>query len=175
MAEPERPDHPAPNPRISAAEHAATTNLAAFLHWLRAVHGLCLAPRDSPPDTLRAWAETSPETASAIILRFAGPGFASARLAAGLLLQADLRPDDRILVMIEGAEPDWLPEALQATQGRAMTAAEATVLIAEEMPEQLPQGVRRVILTGGGAAPAAADITVSRSADWTYPRESKAD
>ena len=147
-----------------------TTNLAAFRHWLQAVHGIVFDAGNAP---LRAWAEADPQTAATLILHFAGPGFASARLAAGLLLQADLRPDDRILLL--GPEPDWLPQALEATQGRAETVSAATVLIADCPPDVPPPNLRRVILTGGTAATFPPEITVSRPEDWTYPRESSAD
>jgi hypothetical protein len=163
------------NPSDSVAEHQATTNLAAFLHWLRAVNGLRLQPHDSPEQTLQAWAEADPTRAASLILRFAGDGFASARLAAGLLLRADLRPDDHILTAITGASPGWLPQALQATRGRAATAAQATVLVTDAMPATLPPGIRRVILTGPAEAAAPPGVTLSRSADWIYPRESSAD
>jgi hypothetical protein len=157
------------HPGMSDAECSATSNRAAFLHWLRAVHGI-------QPDrggALRAWAEANPATASTLILQFAGPGFSSARLAAGLLLQADLRPDDRILVL--GAAPVWLPEALDATQGHANTLDAATVLIADRLPDILPPSLRRLILVGGAAANVPPEITVSRPEDWTYPSESSAD
>jgi hypothetical protein len=154
----------------SQAERAATGNRAAFLHWLSAVHGLRLGPEDG---ALSAWAEADPKTAATLIRSFAGPGFASARLAAGLLLEADLRPDDRILLL--GEEPDWLAQALDATQGRAETAAEATVLITDRRPEALPPRLRRLILMGGMTLTVPPEITVTRPEDWTYPSESSAD
>ena len=132
------------------------------------------ALRDPLEEALRAWAEADPTQAAPLILRFAGDGFASARLAAGLLLQADLRPDDLILTAITGAAPDWLPQALQATQGRTPTEAQATVLVTDAMPQTLPPGIRRVILLGSAQAVAPPGVTLSRSADWTYPRESSA-
>jgi hypothetical protein len=159
---------PYPHRDPSPAERAATTNRAAFLHWLRAVHGIMVDPADA---ALHAWAEADPR-ASALILHFAGPDFVSARLAAGLLLQADLRPDDRILVL--GREPDWLPQALAATQGRIDRASAATVLITDHQPNSLPPDLRRVILIGGAATSLPPEITVSRPEDWTYPRESSA-
>ena len=161
---------PHTHPGTSAAEQEATTNRAAFLRWLRAVHGIALAPADA---AIRAWATDDPQTATALILGFAGADFASARLAAGLLLQADLRPDDRLLVL--GAAPDWLPQALAVTRGRATTPAEATVLIAGHWPETMPPKLRRVILLGGAPVDSPSDITVSRPEDWTYPSESSAD
>jgi hypothetical protein len=126
---------------------------------------------DPSDAALRAWAEADPH-AGALILRFAGRDFTSARLAAGLLLQAELRPDDRILVL--GQDPAWLTQALAATRGRAETASAATVLIADRTPDSLPPTIRRVILIGGWAMPAAPEITVSRPEDWTYPSESTA-
>jgi hypothetical protein len=170
MAEPPPPNSPKPTPDIPAPERDATTNRAAFLHWLLAVHGIALAPGDS---ALRAWAEADPPTATALVIHFAGAGFASARLAAGLLLQADLRPDDRILVL--GPDPDWLPQALGATRGRAATPGEATVLVADHRPRTLPPKLRRAILLSGATLSLPPEITVSRPEDWTYPSESSAD
>ena len=158
------------NPDPTPAERVATSNRAAFLQWVGAVHGLRLGPEDG---ALRAWAEAHPETAVALILQFAGPGFPSARLAAGLLLQADLRPDDRVLVL--GEEPSWLAQALDATQGLARTPAEATVLITDHRPGALPPRLRRLILMGGVMMTVPPEITVTRPDDWTYPRESSAD
>jgi hypothetical protein len=89
------------------------------------------------------------------------------------LLQADLRPDD--LIFVAGQGPDWLPQALQATRGRAESSLEATVLIADYPPKTLPPKLRRVILIGGAAVKVRPGITVSRPEDWTYPSESSAD
>ena len=152
------------------AERIATTNRAAFRHWLRAVHGIALDPEEP---SLRNWAEVDPPVAAALILHFAGPEFSSPRLAAGLLLEADLRPDDRILVL--GPEPDWLPLALQTTQGLAKSALDATVLVAGHLPETLPPKLCRLILIGGADAMVPAEITLSRPEQWTYPSESSAD
>jgi hypothetical protein len=178
MAEPERAAAVSKNRAEAAAEPQATTNRAAFLHWLRAVHGLALAPRDSQGEALRRWAAAEPRAAAARIRQFAGDGFPSARLAAGLLLEADLRPDDRVHLI--GPPPDWLPVALLATQGRAPTAAAASLLICDALPPALPLAIRRVIVTGAartlpGAPARPSDVTVSHAADWTYPSESSAD
>lgn len=167
---------PPANPEDALAERWATSNLYAFLFWLEAARGRRLLPGDSRGGdqrsvalaALRAWAGAEPQAAATAILAFAGDGFASARLAAGLLLQADLRPDDRVLVL--GTEPDWLPQALGVTRGRSPTEAEATVLIGPTLPPVLPPGLRRVILTGGrppAATPAA--LTVSTPSDWLWP------
>ncbi|MBW4024407.1 MAG: hypothetical protein HIU92_14995 [Proteobacteria bacterium] len=157
----------------AAAERQATSNSAAFLHWLRAVHGLRLTRPDEPLAAIRRWAEGDPATAARLILRFAGPGFPSARVAAGLLLEADLRPDDRLLV--QGPAPVWLPHALSATRGRASNEAEATVLVAGDLPATLPLNLRRVILTGTRSRDTPVGVTVTCCAGWTYPRESSAD
>ena len=147
----------------------ATTNRAAFRHWLRAVHGVDL---DAGGATLRSWAEAEPAKASVLILQFAGAGFSSAKLAAGLLLEADLRPDDRIHVL--GAEPDWLAQALQATRGRADARSAATALIADRPLSILPPNLRRLILIGGAVVAVRPEITLSRPESWTYPSESSA-
>jgi hypothetical protein len=149
---------------LTPAEREATTNRAAFRHWLRALHGRPLDPGEA---ALRRWAEADPMAAAAVILAFAGPGFASARLAAGLLLLADLRPDDRLLVL--GREPDWLAQALEATEGRAATAEAATVLVTDHAPESLPPGLRRAILLDGATLALPPGITTSRPEGWTYP------
>jgi hypothetical protein len=164
MAEPPRPDAPPGTVALAPAEREATTNRAAFRHWLRAVHCCALDPGEA---ALRRWAEAEPVAATALILAFAGPGFASARLAAGLLLVADLRPDDRILVL--GPEPGWLEQALEATGGRAAMVGQATVLVTDDVPESLPPGLRRAILLDGVTLALPPDITVSRPEDWTYP------
>jgi hypothetical protein len=161
------------NPADPKAERQATANTAAFLNWLRAVHGQVPVPCGPPGQALRRWAATDPAGAARLIRLFAGDGFVSARLAAGLLLEADLRPDDRILVL--GPDPDWLPLALLVTQGLAPNAEAATVLICAEPPATLPRGIRRMILTGGLTPVPLTQATVSRSADWTYPSESSAD
>ncbi len=168
MAEPPRPDAPLGTAVLTPAEREATTNRAAFRHWLRAVHGRMLDP---PEAALRRWAEAEPAAAAALILAFAGPGFASARLAAGLLLLADLRPDDRILVL--GPKPGWLAEALEVTEGRAARAGEATVLVTDRRPDTLPPLLRRAILLNGVTLALPPEITVSRPEDWTYPSTSE--
>lgn len=179
MAEPPSLTPSSENSADLLAERQASTNLAAFFHWLRAVHGLRLEPRDSRAEafrsralaSLRSWAEAEPGTAAVMIRRFAGKNFGAANLAAGVLLQADLRPDDRILVLAEGEGPDWLPQVLVATQGRAVTPGEATVVICDRLPEILPPRTRRLILIGKPAMETVLsdDITVSHAADWTWP------
>ena len=159
-----------PHPDTAEAERQATSNRAAFLHWLRAVHGILLGPEGG---AIRAWAEADPPAATALILQFAGPGFRSARLAAGLLLEADLRPDD--LILVRGPEPFWLAQAISATRGLAPTDPAATVLIADHRPDALPPNLRRLILLGGVEVTAPPTVTVSRPEDWTYPSESSAD
>ena len=155
MAEPLSPTIPTQNSANPLAERQATTNIAAFCHWLRAVDGLQFFGADSTGDlrcpqplaALRAWAEADPPTAAELIRRFAGTKGESARIAGGLLLQADLRPDDIVLVAIRGRVPDWLPQALAVTQGRTTLSEAATVLIADHLPEILPPKIRRIILT----------------------------
>ena len=74
-----------------------------------------------------------------------------------------------------GAEPDWLPQALEATKGRADNPSIATVLICAAWPESLPPRLRRVILIGGLSVTVPPEITLSRPEDWTYSSESSAD
>ncbi|WP_419758830.1 hypothetical protein [Acidisoma sp.] len=74
-----------------------------------------------------------------------------------------------------GPSPDWLPLALQATQGLAESAQDATVLVTDHLPETLPHKLCRLILIGGADAMVSAEITLSRPEDWTYPSESSAD
>jgi hypothetical protein len=148
-------------------EGQATGNGAAFAHWLRAVHGVRIAGEVA----LRAWAAAAPDACEAALLAFAGPDFTSARLAAGLLLEADLRPDDRLFAT---TRPPWLDQALRVS-GPAASFAEATVLVADLCPAEPPKGLRVVILTGDTAARAPPGLRVTRPGVWDYPSESIAD
>ncbi len=76
---------------------------------------------------------------------------------------------------MQGPEPDWLPQALAATQGRAHSDSAATVLVTDHAPETLPRTLCRLILIGGAAVTVPPEVTVSRPEDWTYPIESSAD
>jgi len=139
--------------KASAEEGEATTNRAAYRHWLRAVHGL---------------AEGSP----ALLLAFAGPGFASPEITAGLLLEADLRPDDGIFV--EGDPPGWLDQAFLISRP-AKTRAEASVLVTAEPIGPFPANLRLLIQTAGAPVPLPPPIRLTRPDDWTYESESIAD
>jgi hypothetical protein len=128
--------------KASAEEREATTNRAAYRHWLRAVHGL---------------------TQGNAALRQAFAGTATPYEAA-LLLEADLRPDDRIF--LEGAAPDWLDQALQRASA-ATTRAEATVLVTDTPAEPLPENLRVVIQTAGEPVALPPHINLTRPDDWT--------
>ncbi len=89
------------------------------------------------------------------------------RILAGLLLAADLRPDDRLWVA--GGAPAWLPQALSLTAGRAPAPDRATVLVTHSLPKLLPPAIRRIILTGGPGGqgtPPPPGVTVTQDADW---------
>jgi hypothetical protein len=126
--------------KASAEEREATTNRAAYRHWLRAVHGL---------------------TQGNAALRQA---FAGGPHPAALLLEADLRPDDRIF--LEGAAPDWLDQALTLSTA-AITRAEATVLVTDNPAEPLPPHLRVVIQTAGEPLALPPHIQLTRPDDWT--------
>ena len=136
-------------------ESEACTNFYALRLWAAAC-GTPIPPcEDASGDSVRA-----------LVQAFAGRDDIPPRVLAGLLLAADLRPDDRL--WSEGQAPVWLPRALSLTAGRADALDTATVLVAESLPDILPATIRRVILTGGlsgqGAAPPG--VTVTQSADW---------
>ncbi|HEX3984504.1 MAG TPA: hypothetical protein VHX12_12480 [Acidisoma sp.] len=146
-------------PALSAefqTESKACSNRAAFLLWARALgHPVApCRPRDGDSG------------AGGLIHAFVGGrNDIPARLLAGLLLVADLRPDDRL--WLEGEAPAWLDAALSMTAGLALALDQASVLVAPVVSKRLPASVRRVILTGDmGGESAVPGITVSRAADW---------
>lgn len=161
-------------PPAESAELWATSNLAAFQLWDRALHpaapllGMNQAQeRASALSALgRAFARW-PARAAARVCAFAGRSDASAHLLAGLLLVADLRPDD--LIWLEGATPCWLDLALELSAGRAPKREEAAVLVAPAMPGAPWRDLRRVILTGENAGEWGT-LTITRPADWNYGR-----
>lgn len=136
-------------------ESEACTNFYALRLWAAA----CGTP-------IPACDGAAHDSARALVQAFAGRSDIPPRLLAGLLLAADLRPDDRL--WMEGGAPAWLSQALSLTAGRAPALDTATVLIAESLSDILPATIRRVILTGGrggqGAAPPG--VTVTQAADW---------
>lgn len=136
-------------------ESEACTNFYALRLWAAALG------RPTPPCDGHG-----SDSVLELIRAFAGRPDIPPRLLAGLLLGADLRPDDRL--WSEGRAPDWLPQALSLTAGPAASLDAATVLVAAGMPEILPPAIRRVILTGapGGQGMAPPDITVVQAADW---------
>ena len=92
-------------------------------------------------------------------------------MLAGLLLGADLRPDDRLWVdgaAPAGAMPTWLAAALSLTAGRAAAPEEASVWVGGALPDALPAGIRRVILTGEAPVPVRPPpgVTLWRAAGW---------
>ncbi|CAH2600693.1 conserved protein of unknown function [Rhodovastum atsumiense] len=76
---------------------------AVLLEWLRAVRGQALAD----PAALRAWARADPAAFRAAFAGFAGMTAAAAVLdaAAGWLLGAGVRPDDRVFWAGDQADP----------------------------------------------------------------------
>ncbi|MDQ2805071.1 MAG: hypothetical protein M3Y41_21225 [Pseudomonadota bacterium] len=142
------------------AERIATSNAWAFLHWLRFVRGRHL----SGWSALTEFAVAEPAEFAAAIAAFAsllplplpqgegegeGEGDCAAPLTpalsprkrgwrggllAGLLLHADLRPDDRVLVAGCAARP-WVAARLQGTTV-ILTALPADALIEAAAAEQ---------------------------------------
>lgn len=136
-------------------ESEACSNRAALQLWRRALG-----------DTKAPCGTESDDSEIGLIQRFAGRRDMPARLLAGLLLEADLRPDDRLWVL--GARPVWLAQAVTVTAGLAATVEEASVLVTECLPLTLAPAVRRIILTGdrAGQGEAPPGVMVSLSRDW---------
>jgi hypothetical protein len=110
------------HPRNEAEAVGAQTVL---IEWLAATGRRSLGQ----PADLRAWARGDPTAFRAAFCRFAGvpPGLADA--AAGWLLGAGLRPDDRVLWQGDPADPCLA--ALRALGGTLATeAAEASLVFA---------------------------------------------
>ncbi|MCB8876592.1 hypothetical protein [Acidisoma silvae] len=127
-----------PVSRQALTESEACSNGFAYRLWLRA-RGL----------TNPSCEANERDSALSLIQDFAGRPDIAPALLAGLLLAADLRPDDRIWVA--GVPPAWLPPALSLTAGLAESLAKASVLVTGAMPDSLLPGIRRVILTGDDA------------------------
>ncbi|HTI02867.1 MAG TPA: hypothetical protein VL752_18110 [Acidisoma sp.] len=134
-------------------ESEACTNFAALRLWSAAL-GDAIPPCDV----------CDSDSVLRLIPAFAGRSDAPATLLAGLLLAADLRPDDRI--WLEGGAPDWLNLALGFTAGLAPGAEAASVWIGATVPDPLPSGIRRIILTEGRGQAAPAGPTLTCAADW---------
>jgi hypothetical protein len=138
-------------------ESKACSNRAAFRLWAGA-HGYRNDPCEPVGD----------ESGGAALIHafLGGRRDVPARLLAGLLLSADLRPDDRLWV--EGELPSWLGLGLSFTAGFAVAPEQASVWVAAQLPSCLPHTIRRVILTSsrpGQEAPPPG-ITLSCAADW---------
>ena len=151
-------------------ERVVTTNVWAFLHWLRVAHGVDLADWTA----LQRWSvENRPGFSAAMVAFECSSSWHDARSIAELSLHADLRPDDRLLVL----GPSW-PWIAAENEGTAMVftatrdpldaAAEerATVLVspaqalaaaAFQRPGRRPDlsPLRTIIATGGPLSPAA--------------------
>lgn len=168
----------------AAAEAFAASNLFAFLLWDRALHpaeALVAGEQGWAPE---AWYEAlakavaaHPAAAAQRIAAFAGRASGSWLDLLGLLLFADLRPDDRI--WCEGPLPPWHGLALSLAAGPAAGRSSASLLIAPHLPGESWPALRRIILTGQRpAGPLPRSITVTRALDWPQPpgmRESSAD
>ncbi|MCB8881664.1 hypothetical protein ACELLULO517_15555 [Acidisoma cellulosilytica] len=142
--------------RQALMESEACSNLWA-LHLWAVASGTRIPPCDA----------YGSDSVLQLIQGFAGRADIPAHLLAGLLLAADLRPDDRLWV--EGASPVWLPQALSLIAGRAASYEAAHVLVTDAWPAILLPTVRRIILTGDGAGQGEAPpgVTVSLSKDWS--------
>lgn len=134
-------------------ESAACTNFAAFRLWA-AAQGHTIPACD-------AW---DSDSVLGLMPGFAGRQDRPPRLLAGLLLAADLRPDDRI--WLEGEAPAWLEVALGFTAGLATIAQAASVWIGPALPAPLPASLRRMILTQGSGQGAPAGLTLTLAGDW---------
>jgi hypothetical protein len=144
-------------------ESEACSNFAAFRLWA-AAHGQTIPLGDG-------WGS---ESVLGLIPAFVGERDRPPRLLAGLLLSADLRPDDRLWVV--GPAPAWLDVALGFTAGRAMAPEAASVWIGPVLPDPIPAAIGRIILTEehgpqgrgpqgrGQAAPAG--VTLTFAGDW---------
>ena len=148
-------------------ERVVTTNAWALLHWLRTVHGVDLAGWSA----LQHWSVDDAAGFSAAIAAFASGPDRDMKVAAELLLYADLRPDDRLLVL--GPSWPWTEARTEHVRiiaaGDPLTAAateHASVLVAPERelaaaafqrPGQRPDlsALRSIIATGGPMSPEA--------------------
>ncbi len=161
--------------RTPHPEQVATTSLWAFVQWLRATGR---ADLDGWPAVV-AWSANDRSAFTGAIAYFAGVD-AEPRLiraAAEVLLHADIRPDDVVLVATGTAWP-WRIAAVQGTKIVLADAprpadlfpsaadARASVLIADattlanaafQRPGRRPDlsALRSIIATGGPLAPAA--------------------
>jgi len=134
-------------------ESEACSNFAAFRLWA-AAHGHAIPPCD-------AW---DSDSVRRLVPAFAAPSDRPPLLLAGLLLAADLRPDDRLWVV--GPAPAWLDVALGFSAGRATEAAGASVWIGPALPAPRPAAIRRIILTEGRGQAAPAGLTLTSASDW---------
>jgi hypothetical protein len=108
-----------------ADEATAVGAEAVLLEWLAAVGGRALAG----PAGLRDWARADPAAFRAAFAVFAGVEPGLAETAAGWLLGAGVRPDDRVLWRADAADPCL---AGLAAIGGTLTEdpAEATIVLA---------------------------------------------
>lgn len=147
-------DTPAsPHSRETLTESQACANFTAFRLWA-AAQGQAIPPCDG-------W---DSDSVLRLMPRFAGQGGQPPRLLAGLLLAADLRPDDR--VWVAGEAPEWLDVALGFTAGLATGPEGASVWIGPAPPAPCPASLRRIILTEGPALGAPAELPVTLANDW---------
>jgi diadenosine tetraphosphatase ApaH/serine/threonine PP2A family protein phosphatase len=118
-----------------ADEATAVGAEAVLLEWLAAVCGRALAG----PAGLRDWARSDPAAFRAAFAIFAGVDTGLAEIAAGWLLGAGVRPDDRVLWRADAADPCL---AGLAAIGGTLTddPAEATLVLAQ--PPVWPPSVK---------------------------------
>lgn len=131
-----------------SAERRITTNLWAFLHWLRTTRGIALADWEA----LTRWSHTHPAAFNETLQAFAGPGD-PAELAPRLLF-LDLRPDDSVLAVTPFAGlPATAPPPTPAALLPAAADHSATILIAPA----------RLLAEATGPAPVRSDHTALRT------------
>jgi hypothetical protein len=166
-------------------EQVVTTNVWAFLHWLRMTRRVALADWAA----LQAWSAREPAAFEEAVAAFAG-SLLTAREdrtelggLADRLLFADLRPDDRLLVVTSGAT-DLLDQAAEASASVLVAPAQVIAEAAFQRPQRPDlSALRTIIAMGGPMSPEArrriyawvkADVMLlARSGDtfWGNPLE----
>jgi hypothetical protein len=166
-------------------EQVVTTNAWAFLHWLRMTRRVALADWAA----LQAWSAREPAAFEDAVAAFAGSLLAAREDRAELggltdrLLFADLRPDDRLLVVTSGGT-DLFDQAAEASASVLVAPAQVIAEAAFQRPQRPDlSALRTIIATGGPMSPEArrriytwvkADVMLlARSGDtfWGNPLE----
>jgi len=166
-------------------EQLVTTNVWAFLHWLRMTRRVALADWTA----LQAWSATQPAAFEDAVATFSGSLLAAREDRTELggladrLLFVDLRPDDRLLVVTSGGT-DLLDQVAEASASVLVAPAQVIAEAAFQRPQRPDlSALRTIIATGGPMSPEArrriytwvkADVMLlARSGDtfWGNPLE----